>query len=283
MSLIRRNVEYGPALKLSSWRKIAMGTWRTAGDPSVYGVLDIDAEAALAYMEKLKAATGTRITISHFMGKALASVMTKYPEMNCVLRFGRLYPRKSVDVFFQVATDPEGKDLSGLTIRAAESKSVVEIAREMEERVARIRAYQDKSYTQMKSTMSLIPGIFVGTILTWIGHLLYSLNIHSSLLGVPRDSFGSAMITNIGSLGLDMAFAPLVPYSRVPLLISLGEVKDRPAVRDGKLTVAKQVRMCVTVDHRLIDGMYGSLMAKALLRIFADPEAAFGAVAENPR
>ena len=40
---ISRNIDLGPALRTSSWRKIAIGTWKTAGDPSVYGILDLNA------------------------------------------------------------------------------------------------------------------------------------------------------------------------------------------------------------------------------------------------
>mgnify|MGYP006212351421 CR=1 FL=1 len=29
------DVELGPAIRLTSWRKIAMGTWRTVGDPGL--------------------------------------------------------------------------------------------------------------------------------------------------------------------------------------------------------------------------------------------------------
>jgi pyruvate dehydrogenase E2 component (dihydrolipoamide acetyltransferase) len=84
------------------------------------------------------------------------------------------------------------------------------------------------------------------------------------------------MITSIGSLGLDMAFAPLVPYSRVPLLIAVGVVQDTPVVRDGRIEVAKVSRLCVTLDHRLIDGMHASHMAKTLLATFANPEKELG-------
>src|SRR5688500_18287747 len=105
MPLIGKNMILGPALKISGWRKVAIGTWATAADPSVYGVLDIEVEAALRYLDKIKAKTDVKLTLSHFCGRVLAEVIRRHPDINCVLRFGRLYPRKNVDVFFQVATD----------------------------------------------------------------------------------------------------------------------------------------------------------------------------------
>ena len=47
---------------------------------------------------------------------------------------------------------------------------------------------------------------------------------------------------------------PLVPYSRVPLLIALGAVQDAPVVEDGEIVVGKTMRVFATFDHRVLDG-----------------------------
>src|SRR5256885_1397161 len=112
MPLFSRNVALGPPLRLSSWRKVAIGTWRSCGDPSVYAIVDADIGPGLAYLEKARKATGAKVTLTHFIGRAIAETLARHPEINCILRLGRLYPRKTVDVFFQVASDTEGKDLS---------------------------------------------------------------------------------------------------------------------------------------------------------------------------
>ncbi|MGK5084540.1 2-oxo acid dehydrogenase subunit E2 [Bdellovibrionota bacterium FG-1] len=278
MPLLTRNVVFRPALRLSSWRKIAIGTWRTAGDPSVYGVVEMDMSPALAYLQQIQAKTGIRVTLSHFMGKALAITLARHPEINCILRFGRLYPRTDVDMFFQVASDSSGKDLSGMTIRRADQKSISEIATEMQERINRIRQDGDPEFKKMKGLMGSLPGWMSRFVLGFAGFFMYTLNLWSPLLGSPRDPFGSAMITNIGSLGLDMAFAPLVPYSRVPLLIALGSARETPVVRDGKLAIATIAQLCVTLDHRLIDGMHASQMSRTLHQIFANPEKEIGPI-----
>jgi pyruvate/2-oxoglutarate dehydrogenase complex dihydrolipoamide acyltransferase (E2) component len=278
MPLFTRNVELGAPLKLSSWRKVAIGTWRSAGDPSIYGVAEIDVAPAMAFLEKVRAKTGTKVTLTHFAGKAMAATLAKHPEINCILRFGRLYPRKDVDIFFQVSADKTGKELSGMTIRRADHKSIIELAHEMQGRAERIRNLGDPDFKKMKSMLGRLPGILSKYVLNFAGFLMYTLNLWTPLLGSPRDPFGSCMITSIGSLGLDMAFAPLVPYSRVPLLIAVGAARETPVVKDGKLAIALISRFCVTIDHRLIDGMHASQMSKTLLAIFADPEQAFGPV-----
>lgn len=274
MTFIKRNVELGKPLKISSWRKVAIGTWKTAGDPSVYGFMDIDIAPSLRTLEKLREQSSSRITITHLVGKVVAETLRRHPDINCILRFGRLYPRKNVDIFFQVASDSTGEDLSGMTVRNADQKSLFEIAREMESRVQLIKQKKDQSFTKMKKTMGSLPGFFASFVLDFAGFFMYTLNLWTPLLGSPRDPFGSVMVTNIGSLGLDMAFAPLVPYSRVPLLITVGAVREEPVVRDGKIEIAKLLRLSATFDHRLIDGVHASHISKTLKEIFQNPEKA---------
>lgn len=276
LPILRRNVDLGPPLKMSGWRKIAIGTWRNIGDPSVYGMLDIDARPAQEYLESLRAQTGKRITLTHFVGKAVGIALGRHPEINCLLRWGRLYPRRKVDIFFQVATDSSGDDLGGTVIRDANHKSLPEISDEMEARIERLRVHKNDEYGGGKQTARALPGMLSGWILEGLGFLLYTLNIWTPLVGAPRDPFGSAMVTNIGPLGIDTAFGPLVPYSRVPLLLAVGAVHDAPWVRDGKLEVAPVIRICVTFDHRFIDGVHASKMSKTLKAIFADPKKELG-------
>jgi pyruvate/2-oxoglutarate dehydrogenase complex dihydrolipoamide acyltransferase (E2) component len=272
MALFTRNVLLGPPLKNSPWRKIAIGTWQNIGDPSVYGIIEFDATKMLAYLQKLQTQSKEKITLTHFIGKAVGTTFAKHPQLNCVLRWGKLYPRKTVDVFFQVASDGQGEDLSGCVIREADRKTIPEIAAEMAGHVHTIRHKGDPAFKKSKNTMKLIPGMFVGTLLNALGFLLYTLNIWSPLIGSPRDPFGTVMVTNIGSLGLDMAFAPLVPYSRVAVLLAVGVIQDRPAVKNGQIVIAPTLRIGVTVDHRLIDGVHGSKMFKTISAIFEDPE-----------
>ncbi len=278
MPLLTRNIEFLPPVKLSPWRKVAMGTWRTVGDPSVYGIVEMDVAPALEYMKKIESKTGSKITLTHFVGKVIANTMAKHPEINCVQRWGRLYPRKNVDIFFQVATDNSGKDLSGLTIRNTDKKSLLEIALEMQAMVQKIRSEGDPDFRKMKNLMGLIPGWASRYLLNISSFLLLGLNVWSPLMGTPRDPFGGCMVTSIGTLGLDIAFAPLVPYSKVPLLLAVGLAKDTPIAKNGQVVITKISKICATFDHRLIDGVHAGKMLKTMTAIFENPERELGPV-----
>jgi pyruvate dehydrogenase E2 component (dihydrolipoamide acetyltransferase) len=258
------NVELTP-LELSTWRKIALGSWGHGGDPSVYGILELNATKILERQKRYAERTGSKApTITAIVAAATAAVLREHPQINGMIRWGRIYTRKKVSLFLQTAVDDEGKELSGLTIHEADKKSLDEIVAEVKSKALAIREDKDPNFKKTKSFMRSIPAFLMRWLLNTISFLTYTLNLDLSSVGIPRDAFGSVMITSIGTLGLDQAFAPLVPYSRVPLLLAVGAVKQSPVVVDGQLAIAPLFKICATFDHRFIDGIHAAKMGKAM-------------------
>jgi pyruvate/2-oxoglutarate dehydrogenase complex dihydrolipoamide acyltransferase (E2) component len=266
--VFRRNVALGSRLELSTWRKSAIGTWDVVGDSQIYAMISLDVGPMLEYIKNHPC---EKLTLTHVAGKASGIMIDKFPQINSIIRFGNLYPRKDIGVFFQVAPDKEGKDLTGMTIKDIHKKSLQQIVDEMRPAVKTIRSGNDESYKKVKNSLKMIPGFLITPVIRFLGFLLYTLNIWTPSLGTPQDSFGSMMITNIGSLGMQRAWAPLVPWSRVPLLMALGKVYDRPVVKDGEIVVQKTIDCCFTLDHRVIDGVLGAKMAKHFEFLFTNP------------
>ena len=279
------NLELEKKRDVSSFRKIAIGTWRTVGDPSVYGTIDLRMDEAMRYLETFRRKTGKRLTVSHMMAKAAAMVLKATPDANAILRFNRVYLRKRIGVFFQVVMTDEGPekiDLSGATIYDAEQKSLSQIYDEFNEKVANVRSRKDPALEKTRGTFLKIPYFMLNFVLRMLGFLSYTLNLDLSKLGVPKDPFGSLMITNIGTLGLDVAYVPLVPYSRVPILLAIGAVKDQPIVENGKIVVGKVMCVNATFDHRFIDGFHAAAMSRILKEWMEHPFEHFDKLDEVP-
>ena len=261
------NIELEPKEDVSSFRRIAIGTWETAYDPSVYGTMEVRMDKAMEYLAAFRKATGKRVTVSHLVAKAMGAALARMPDANAILRFSKIYLRKQIGVFFQVAMDDEGEgkiDLSGATLYDVEKKSLAEIIDEFEQKVQKVKRREDPALEGTRSGLKKIPFALMNPTLKLLSFLNYTLNLDLSRFGVPKDAFGSVMITNIGSIGLDQAFVPLVPYSRVPILIALGAVRDVPVVEDGKIVVGKVMKVNATFDHRFIDGLHAAVMSKVL-------------------
>jgi pyruvate/2-oxoglutarate dehydrogenase complex dihydrolipoamide acyltransferase (E2) component len=261
------NLDLVPKRDLSSFRKIAIGTWQDAFDPSVYGTLELRMDSAVRYIQEFRDKTGRRLTLSHLMAKAAAMALKECPDANAVLRWNRIYLRKRIGVFFQVVMGDEGAgkvDLSGATLYDVEAKSLVEICDEFEQKVSAVRARKDPALEKTRKTFLGIPHLFLNVFLKVLSFFSYTLNLDLRRFGIPSDPFGSIMITNIGTLGLDIAYVPLVPYSKVPILLATGAVKDKPVVDDGVVKPGKIMALNATFDHRIIDGFHASVMSRVL-------------------
>jgi pyruvate/2-oxoglutarate dehydrogenase complex dihydrolipoamide acyltransferase (E2) component len=268
------NLELEPKQAPSTFRKLAIGSWRTADDPTVYGALTLRMERALDYMAAFRAATGRHVTVTHLMGKAIAAVFEAMPDANAILRGSRLYLRKRTSVFFQVGSpDPAtGEiDLSGIVLRDPARKSLVEIVDECQQRIERVKARRDRELEGTRSLLARLPGSLVGPVLRLTSLLSYGLNLDLRRLGIPQDAFGSVMITNIGSLGLEEAYVPLFPNSRVPLVLAVGAIETVPVIERGAVVPGQVMKICATMDHRILDGAHAAVMARTLRSWFEQP------------
>jgi pyruvate/2-oxoglutarate dehydrogenase complex dihydrolipoamide acyltransferase (E2) component len=262
--------------RLSAWRRISLHAWNAPSDPTAYGMLEIDVENAVLYIQELSRSSGVRVTLTHLVGKAVAEAIAQRPEVNAIVRRRRyIYQRDSIDVFFQVAFEG-GEDLSGAKIEAADGKSVLVIARELQMRADRVRNNRDSDFTRSSQRIAALPAFLRGRALRAAEYLSYDLGLDLSVFGIPYDAFGSAMVTNVGTFGLPRGFAPLVPFSRAPIVVTIGAVEARPWVVKDKLRVRDVLSVGVALDHRLLDGYQAGRIAKRFREILEDPAVALG-------
>jgi pyruvate dehydrogenase E2 component (dihydrolipoamide acetyltransferase) len=264
--------------QMSSWRRLAPHVWERPADPTVYGVMDLVVDRALPYIEALSSQAGTQIRLTHLVTKALAMGIQANPASNGIVSRRQVKLRSSVDIFVQVATD-RGRDLSGAKIAGADQKSLIDIGREITERADRVRRHADPGVERTKSLVMRLPNALVGWTARLIESLIYDLQMDLTRFGIERDQFGSAMVSNIGNFegfGMSFALAPLVPISRVPIVVLIGKVQRKPVVENDRVVVRSVVTLGCTFDHRMIDGAQGSSIAAVLKRVVEDPEAMLG-------
>jgi len=275
------NLELVKKKDVSPFRKIAIGTWTTAYDPSVYGTMELPMDKAMDYIQEFREKTGKRLTVTHLLARAVAEALKRCPDANAILRFNRIYLRKRIGVFMQVVMTDEGEDkidLSGVTIYDVADKSLAELADEVQEKVDVVRKRKDPALEKSRNSFRFVPFFLLNFFLKFLSFLSVTLNLDLRWMGIPQDGFGSIMITNIGTLGLDLAYVPIVPWSRVPMLLATGEVQERPMVEDGEIVIRKTMKVSATFDHRIIDGFHASVMSRTMRKWLEDPYDNFGPI-----
>ena len=261
--------------KQSIWRKLSLNTWVEPNNATIYGFLDVDMGKLTAFLDKRREETGVKVTVTHAVSRALSIIMKRYPECNVLVRGRRVWLRRDVDIFHQVAIPLEGgtderADLSGVTIRNVDTKRVEQIAQELRDKAKKVRARQDGEMARTRNLLFTLPNFILKPTLVVIEFLTYFLNL--KLPTVPRDTFGGAMVTAVGMFGIKTALAPIVTFSKAPLVMLVGEVEDRVVVRDGQMVIRPMCTITATIDHRVIDGFQGGVLARWIVKLLENPE-----------
>jgi len=251
-------------------RKLAIAAWRPPREPNMYGKLDLEATEALRYLEDVRERTGERVTLTHLVARAAGEALAEEPTLNGRIRFGRYLPNDRVSLAFLV-TMPDGSDLARARVDDIDRKDVATISRELRTRTERLRTGNDEDWEATKGLLRLFPTWVLRPIVWFTGWLTASLGVGAKPLGLEKQPFGSGIVTSVGMLGLDEAYAPPTPFARVPLYVLIGAVRERAWVVDGEVVVRPVLTVTATVDHRYIDGFQAATLARAVHRVFADP------------
>lgn len=252
------------------WRKIAAATWGRPRDPQIYGDLEVDVTPMLEFIDRTREATGVRLTLTHLVGKGVAHALGENPDLNVRLHRGKHVRRDTVDMFFIVSAE-SGSELTGIKVERCDERPVVEIARELSARAARVHDGDDEEMGRTKAMLAGTPTLLLRPMLRLASWLAIDLDLDLRRFGAPRQTFGSAMISSVGMFGIQHAYAPLSPYYRVPFLVLVGEAAERPVVRDGQIVARPIVGLSTTMDHRLIDGFHAARLSRSATEYFDNP------------
>jgi hypothetical protein len=162
-------------------------------------------------------------------------------------------------------------DLAGTMIRRCEDLQLKEFAEKLKQGAHQVRKDLPHELRTTLKILNWLPAALIPWMIKIYETLNFDWNISLKFLGFPRDPFGSAIITNVGSLGIDLAWAPLVPFSRVPVMISVGRLRMAPCVVGNQVLPRPMLSLAVTVDHRLIDGVHAGALTTIVRRCFENP------------
>jgi len=255
---------------MSLRRKIAIATWSSPKEGNIYGKMSMDMSNALAYIEFLRKTSGQKITVTHLVGRAAAVAFKDCPDINGRIFLGRYIPHKTVDMAFLVSLEG-GRDLAKFKVCEMDKKTTVEIAQELAAGAERLRQGKDANFEKPKGMIKILPTWIIRPLLWLTGYITGAMGIDAKVLGLEKFPFGAAIITSVGMFGLDEGYAPPTPFARVPVYITIPEVKKRPVVVNDQIVIRPILDVTATIDHRFLDGHRGAILAKTLRNLLENP------------
>jgi pyruvate dehydrogenase E2 component (dihydrolipoamide acetyltransferase) len=158
-------------------------------------------------------------------------------------------------------------------VRRINEKAPWVIAKELAERAARIRDNDDPQFKRAKAMVKGLPPIVLRPVLDALGFVTETLQLPIPFMGVDARPYGSILVSNLGTYGLDSVSAPVPTFCHVPFSIVTGAVTDKVLARDHQAVIRPVLPLTIGLDHRFIDGYQAATMARVFREYLDDPGA----------
>jgi hypothetical protein len=271
----------GTLLSVHPYRRVMWFIMRRRNESVVYWDFDVDVDKLLAYLDEAKASFGA--TPTHAIVAAVGKALHEHPKMNRFVSGKRLYERKGAWISFsmkRVRMDKEAKlavvkqeFTPGMTFQELCAQTADQI---VDNRSGR-KTYADKELGLFHRLPRLVFDV---------AHRAFVLADYYNLLPasfIRNDPmFSSVFISNLGSMGIEAGYHHLYEWGNCPIFLMIGKVEDR-AVRDGdSMRWVKSMRIRVTFDERINDGLSAFRGVESIKRILEDPYTELGTPTVRP-
>ena len=242
----------------SSKKKFFMSSWYHPFDSQIYCSSTVDVTNLLEFIKEYNKEHSTNIGITIYIMKLLANLFVKYPDLNGNIIFGDVLKKDRIDVSVTISSNG-GNDTEIITIQDADNLSLEIIKKKIEEQLELIKHGLDVNLGRKKFFLNLLPTFILGPFLRIIS-ILSASGVNLSILGLPKYSYGTAVICNYGKEGLEDTFLPLFPFSYSPICVGISKIKEynpnkygdkANEVQEGKKYY--KCKFCYTIDHRYLN------------------------------
>lgn len=237
-----------------------------------------DMTNVIAYInEKNKDDPEFKYTFFHFICAALAKTITLRPKLNRFYSGHRLYDRK--DLLFSFVVKKKFDDNAEEVLatikfdRDSEISPIEQIYEKVKEIVYSVRKEGKTDSTTSKMNIMLkIPRPLLRLTFKFLGWLEYHGRYPKSFM-VDDPYYSSVFISNLGSIKMSADYHHLTNWGTNSVFCIISEKKPTPFYNpDGSVTMREALKMSLTVDERIADGLYFANSIKIIKKLFEEPE-----------
>lgn len=248
---------YEPVDKADRW---LIDIIKTVEPPGFMIFEEVDMTATQDIIARLRA-QGTKVTYTHVIARASALALSRHPELVRIMLGKKkvAYP-DTIDLSVSVSSDLSLSAEPTLIVQDAGRKSLLEIATEITEKAAEVRAAFAGERAQARRFVRVIPFEFLRKFLV---------RKMKSRMSMIRENVGLFHITSVPRLQFAI---PLICPGTGALCIT--RVEDRVVARDGKPVVLPTTRLGLIGDHRVWKGTESSIVITEIRKILEQGELA---------
>ncbi len=262
------------------YRRIMWFIMPTRNESVVYFDSFVDATELLEYLPQAKEKFGA--TLTHVIVAAIGLGVAENPTMNRFVAGRRMYDRDGIWVSFSMKRkkmDQKAK-LAVVKYRFSEDTTLQSLCTEVSQKIDVHRSgkktYSDKeisAFARLPRPAFMVMFWAVG----WLDH--YNLLPGWFIEGDPM--YTSVFVSNLGSMKMDAGYHHLYEWGTCPLFLMVGQLHDRPVVKDGKVVSQPSIHIRVSYDERTDDGLSAGRGIESVIRVLEHPFAELGCLAAD--
>lgn len=252
------------------WRKVASTIYEAPKDSKLFGSADLDMSQIDNFI-KAKRAAGIKITHTHVMASLFSRMIAfDVPEFNAFARRGKIYPRKNIDVMLSVLN--KNNEMSSILIKEAHKLTVDQLFETSANEILKARKGEENKTMNKKDSLGNIPWPFRRWVFKFMKWFTLTRGWSLKSQGISSDSFGSFILSNIGTLGLDLGFPALFPLSNLAIVVLMGKAQKKAIVINDEIVIRNMMTINVCMDHRVVDASHAGRAFKSLKYRVKHPE-----------
>lgn len=254
----------------SDWRLVASTIYKKPIDSKIYGIVELDVTDLEKYISE-KRKDGVKTTLTYILTLIVGrAIREEVPELNTFVKRGKIIQRDQIDATVSVLLP--GGQMGSVKVEKADQLTIAELTENMAKKISESRKGNENETMQSKNFLAKIPWPFRN----WVFKLYRTVTIHWGIslpgLGLDSNSFGSYVISNIGSVGLDTGFGSLLPSSNVSVVLILGSIIKKPVIVNDEIVPRRIMLLSATLDHRVVDGSHGGKLFRKIKYYIKHPE-----------
>jgi pyruvate dehydrogenase E2 component (dihydrolipoamide acetyltransferase) len=254
----------------SSWRKVASTIYKKPSDSKIFGIVELDVTELEKYVTK-KRKEGIKTTLTYLITIIIGrGIRQEVPELNTYVKRGKIMQRKQVDATVSVLLP--GGQMGSVKVENADQLTTAEISENIGNNIANSRKGKENDEMQSKSLLANLPWPFRNWLFKIYQTITINWGISLPVIGLDSNSFGSYIVSNIGTVGLDTGFGSLLPSSNISFVFILGSINKKPIVVNDEVVIRRVMLLSSTLDHRVVDGSHGGRLFRYIKHVAKNPE-----------
>jgi hypothetical protein len=192
------------------------------------------------------------------------------PQLNRFIANKTMYQRNNITAAFTVKKEfRDDGDETLARIVAEDNDNIETLGRKIRQQIAFCKTNDDESTEAMNIIKKIPFKQLIGAIARFLDR--HGWMPQSVIAADPYQC--SVVLTNLGSLGMDIGYHHLMNWGTNSIFIIMGTKKNRPHFDAfGNVTMKREISLAFTIDERISDGFYYGRSMKLMKKLVENPE-----------